>query len=540
MLKKTKPNLIHFTIASIMVSTIVSTLPTKTIAQSPTETALQECTAADWPALKTEIDKRYKSLEASLDDMVEQVKTDGIPEAYINSKTQIKAIDSLLNCLNSSQFPVMFSSQKEQAVQLLTDFKNNILNRAKDGLVNNDDDVFNNQDNFYSLKLNLRLTEETSEVAEIGPEFITAFEGAIETFKFDISYQINQLPATLLSSSPDPSPTSDLTPSSNNPTEQNNSPALEIWQIILLLLFGSGALILFLFRVLADRSNEERNEHSEIGYLKQKIDNLERQTQAEKIGLSREISSLKSQINQINEKFNIIETNLLELKELISKTENYQNLSSQQTELEQEVVNLKHQLNDKFKIVGKALSKLIDTSLDTIDQPLQSSPKINPHRTIAHPPTPSVSQSSKPKPTPKSPPRSSKTSQNLPTKLINTYNKNTDLLKSIAVGVAETESSFTARRSSLQMPMIFELNTNQPRFWIFNDRILVPFPQKITTHRLNTISGSFNHNDFSSGCPFELVQPAIVVKMSDGSDRWQLLEKGEIKFIPILESVIDN
>ena len=108
------------------------------------------------------------------------------------------------------------------------------------------------------------------------------------------------------------------------------------------------------------------------------------------------------------------------------------------------------------------------------------------------------------------------------------------------MGVAETESSFTARRSSLQMPMIFEPNANQPRFWILNDRILVPFPQKITTHRLNTICGAFNHHDFSSGSPFELVKPAIVIKMSDGSDRWQLLEKGEIKFIPIPESVIDN
>ena len=559
MLKKAKPNLIHFTIASIMISTIVSTLPTKTIAQYPTETALQECTAADWPSLKKEIDKRYKSLEASLDDMVEQVKTDGIPEANINSQEQINAIDSLLNCLNSPRFSPTLSPQKEQAVQSLTNFKNNILNRAKDGLVNNDDGKWDNKDDFYSLKLNLKLAEELAQVSTIGNDFITAFEGAIETFTNDVSSQISQLDETL--------PPSPALPPPNNPAPNNpggNSLKLEIWQTILLILgglFSLGFVILKLspklpkevhFPLLSskgkwkpeaaqDLSGEEMDELGDIiGYLKQKIDNLERQTQAKGIGLSREISSLKSQINQINERFNIIETNLSDLKELISKNESNQNLSYQQEALNQEIFNLKSQLNEKFKIVGKALSKLIDTSTDRIDQPLQSSPKINHQRTIAPPPTPSISQSSKPKPISKSLQASSKTPQNLPSQLIDTYNTNTDLLKSIAMGVAETESSFTARRSSLQMPMIFEPNANQPRFWILNDRILVPFPQKITTHRLNTICGAFNHHDFSSGSPFELVKPAIVIKMSDGSDRWQLLEKGEIKFIPIPESVIDN
>jgi hypothetical protein len=108
------------------------------------------------------------------------------------------------------------------------------------------------------------------------------------------------------------------------------------------------------------------------------------------------------------------------------------------------------------------------------------------------------------------------------------------------MGISETEGSFSARRSNWQMPMIFEPNANQPRFWVLNDRFLVPFPQKITTHRLNTISGAFNYNDFSSGSPFELIQPAIVAKMNDGSDRWQLLSKGEIKFIPPPESFIEN
>ncbi|MGA0200076.1 MAG: hypothetical protein ACO3NK_13355, partial [Prochlorotrichaceae cyanobacterium] len=119
-------------ILSVLSGSIVFTFPTKMIAQP--ETSSQECVAADWQALKVEIDQRYSSVRNSLDEMISQVKTDSIPEEAINSQKQIEAIDSLLRCLNSSQFPATLSPRKDQAVELLTDFKNNILNRAQEGL----------------------------------------------------------------------------------------------------------------------------------------------------------------------------------------------------------------------------------------------------------------------------------------------------------------------------------------------------------------------------------------------------------------------
>ena len=128
--------------------------------------------------------------------------------------------------------------------------------------------------------------------------------------------------------------------------------------------------------------------------------------------------------------------------------------------------------------------------------------------------------------------------------LIQTYNANAENLASSIIGVSETKGSFDARRSSLQMPMIFELSKSKPRFWIYNIdnfSFLMPSPKsKITTPLLGTVSSAFQHNEFSSSYTLELIQPAIVTKMSDGSDRWQLLSKGEIKFITIPESVIDN
>jgi len=128
--------------------------------------------------------------------------------------------------------------------------------------------------------------------------------------------------------------------------------------------------------------------------------------------------------------------------------------------------------------------------------------------------------------------------------LIQTYNANAENLASSIIGVSETKGSFDARRSSLQMPMIFELSKSKPRFWIYNIdnfSFLMPSPKsKITTPLLGTISSAFQHNEFSSSYALELIQPAIVAKMSDGSDRWQLLSKGEIKFITIPESVIEN
>jgi hypothetical protein len=60
-------NCLQLTIATVIVSTIVSILPTKTIAQDSTpETTSQECVAADWPSLKIEIETRYTTVETSL------------------------------------------------------------------------------------------------------------------------------------------------------------------------------------------------------------------------------------------------------------------------------------------------------------------------------------------------------------------------------------------------------------------------------------------------------------------------------------------
>jgi len=491
-------------ILSFLSGAIVSTLPTKTIAQIPPEI---ECTAADWPALRTEIETRYSSVEASLNDILNEVTTPDVAEANINSQQQIEAIDSLLNCLNSSQFPTTLSPQKDQVVQLLTNFKNNILNRARNGLVNNDDDdVFNGQDNFYSLKRNLQLEESEAQIPTIGDNFIAAFEEAIETFTNDVSSQISQLSETL---PPSPPPSSDPAQTSNNTTEQNNSPSSGKSQANLLRI-GAGVIlviiILFIiFKVRSDRSNhshrrsrrsskllstlqteyhlpllsskgkwkpeaaqdlpgEEMDERSEIGYLKQKIDNLERQMEK----TNRSIASIEQRLNELNS-LNLSQQS----SNIVSKSSSvpYQSNPSPTFSVHNDTYQQDSQVFNSFSATPRTLS-------DT-DQ------------------------------------------------LIQLYNVNPANLQGI--GVSETEESFNQRRSGLNVAAVLHQASN-PSFYIVQNLYLVPRPgSKVTTHKLNTIDALFDCQNFSSGAPFQLIEPAIVSPL--GNNQWQLSQRGKLKFL---------
>jgi hypothetical protein len=487
-------------ILSFLSGAIVSTLPTKTIAETPTpETFSQECAAADWPNLKAQIETRYNDVQISLNQILDEVKNTTIPPDQVNSEKQIESIDSLLSCLNSPQLPVTLSPQKDKAVQLLTNFKNNILNRARNGLVNNDDDVFNGQDNFYSLKRNLQLEESVAQIPTIGPDFITAFEGAIETFTNDVSSQISQLSETL---PPSPPPSSDPAQTSNNTTEQNNSPSsgksqansLRLLAAILLLI----AIPVIVFKVRSDRSNhshrrsrrsskllstlqteyhlpllsskgkwkpeaaqdlpgEEMDERSEIGYLKQKIDNLERQMEK----TNRSIASIEQRLNELNSL----------------------NLSQQSSNIVSKSSSVPYQSNP---------SPTFSVHNDTYQQDSQVSAT---PRTLSE--------------------------------LIQLYNVTPGKLQGI--GVSETAESFNQRRSGLNVAAVLHQASN-PSFYIVQNLYLVPRPgSKVTTHKLNTIDALFDCQNFSSGAPFQLIEPAIVSPL--GNNQWQLSQRGKLKFL---------
>ena len=64
---------------------------------------------------------------------------------------------------------------------------------------------------------------------------------------------------------------------------------------------------------------------------------------------------------------------------------------------------------------------------------------------------------------------------------------------------------------------------------IINDRELIPKPgSKVTETKLNTIDGLFEYQNFRSGAPFQVIQPAIVSVIP--GDRWQVTQKGVLHF----------
>jgi hypothetical protein len=454
------------------------------------ETSSQECVAADWQALKVEIDQRYSSVRNSLDEMISQVKTDSIPEEAINSQKQIEAIDSLLRCLNSSQFPATLSPRKDQAVELLTDFKNNILNRAQEGLVNNNDGIFDNQDNFYSLKLNLSLTEEQARVLTIGQDFITAFEGAIGIFTTNVSSQINQLPETL----PPSPPSESLSPS--DPTKVPSDPGgtslkLEIWQTILLIVGGLSALTFVIFKVRSDRSN-----HSHRRRLRRNstiLGTLQREVHLP-------LLSSKGKRHSSDEE-------TIELGE-----------SNQTIYLEQKIHKLvEQQIDQQMREVNDSIITLIDQRLTEINLSQRSFPP----QPTSTPPTVAHEDKVLQKP---APPLSMSPIE----QIIQAYNTNPGNLQGI--GVSETQDSFNQRRTSSSAPVFLHQASN-PSFYIVQDRYLVPRPgSKVTTHKLNTIDALFDCDNFyQSGAPFQLIEPAIVSPLSN--NQWQLNQKGKLKFL---------
>ena len=97
------------------------------------------------------------------------------------------------------------------------------------------------------------------------------------------------------------------------------------------------------------------------------------------------------------------------------------------------------------------------------------------------------------------------------------------------IGVSETRESFEKRWSGLVAPIVLETASNY-NFLIINDRELIPKPgSKVTETKLNTIDGLFEYQNFRSGAPFQVIQPAIVSVIP--GDRWQVTQKGILQFI---------
>ena len=96
------------------------------------------------------------------------------------------------------------------------------------------------------------------------------------------------------------------------------------------------------------------------------------------------------------------------------------------------------------------------------------------------------------------------------------------------IGVSETRESFEKRWSGLVAPIVLEPASNY-NFLIINDRELIPKPgSKVTETKLNTIDGLFEYQNFRSGAPFQVIQPAIVSVIP--GDRWQVTQKGVLHF----------
>ena len=106
-----------------------------------------------------------------------------------------------------------------------------------------------------------------------------------------------------------------------------------------------------------------------------------------------------------------------------------------------------------------------------------------------------------------------------------------DLLEQYTQKVSETEDSFNARRSALNSPIVLAPASNHS-FLIYRDYYMFPRPDaKITNPKLNTFEACFECENFSSGAPFQVLKPAIVFKLSVGDDRWQLQERGKLRFL---------
>ena len=265
-------------ILSLLSGAIVFTLPTKTIAQIlMPATVSQECAAADWPALKVQIKTRYNEVQSSLNQILNEVKDTTIPQEQVNSEKQIESIDALLSCLKTSST----SSQKfEKSINLLTDFKTKFLDPIKPGLAG---------ENFSTLKKNLGLQESDSVV-------IPKFEETFNQFKTDLDAEIQNLLTTSPDIDPSKPPNSIPPDPEITPIKQEDSDSFRLrpWQTFLVIILGLICLVGVIFLISSDRSNHSHHrrsrqtsklglpdqkidERSEISYLKQKIDNLERQ-----------------------------------------------------------------------------------------------------------------------------------------------------------------------------------------------------------------------------------------------------------------------
>jgi len=106
-----------------------------------------------------------------------------------------------------------------------------------------------------------------------------------------------------------------------------------------------------------------------------------------------------------------------------------------------------------------------------------------------------------------------------------------DFLEKHTQKVSEIEDSFNARRSGLNNAIVLAPASNHS-FLIYNDYYMFPRPDsKITNPKLNTFEACFECENFSSGAAFEVLKPAIVSKLSVEDDRWQLQERGKLKFL---------
>ena len=114
--------------------------------------------------------------------------------------------------------------------------------------------------------------------------------------------------------------------------------------------------------------------------------------------------------------------------------------------------------------------------------------------------------------------------------LLQHYHQNPDdLERRYSIGVSETRESFEKRWSGLNVPIVLEGASNY-NFIIVRNYYLLPKPNsKITQTKLNTIDGLFEYQNFRSGAPFQVIQPAIVTAME--GDRWQVTQKGKLNFL---------
>jgi len=106
-----------------------------------------------------------------------------------------------------------------------------------------------------------------------------------------------------------------------------------------------------------------------------------------------------------------------------------------------------------------------------------------------------------------------------------------DFLEQHTQKVSEIEESFNARRSGLNNAIVLAPASNHS-FLIYRDYYMFPRPDsKITSLKLNTFEACFECENFSSGVPFQVLKPAIVSKLSEENDRWQLQERGKLRFL---------